>query len=551
MHNHTRFRVCGISLIEALIAIAVVSVGLLAIARLHGDLLSSAGDSKARAEAMQIAETEIEKLRNASTLTDLNRRLENVRTEAPGRNADYTLEWSNLPDTSDFGFFEPEVRVTWIDRRGDAQSVLISTAVAWSNPRFSVAAARADSEGGNFLNAPTGRARMGGGELLEGTDVTTVTNVIEGTSIEDGTETRQRDGEVQLVRDGEVVMTMDTTNPGELFSTISGRVYYGGTISLNPVVTRVLSSDAGFCTRRGQEPLGSALKPFVDSASGYSYFYYQCYVGEGWYGNVGIVRQENANPNDRSCVGDHLAEETSAWDSREPRTSSNRFYRSFIETTSGIRAIGIGITPAEGDSQNPTYVAQNLTSHDFMLTRFRSGNNRPRDCFEALEDGEGAFEDNAGRHVCLYEGGMGCGTDDGDSLPQPGDQETTLVAGNVEQINSPTGNSRPVLEDLTFDSVYATCGPNRESLGQGRNEVESITSYECVIDWEGWTGETWSSDMILTLGPNTKLCDVGTAELGGGTVTKSGDNVLIFDRISQTEALQFDFAVAHEDADCP
>ncbi|WP_019593446.1 hypothetical protein [Thioalkalivibrio sp. ALM2T] len=550
MRNHPRFRLCGISLIEALIAIVVVSVGLLAIARLHGDLLSNAGDSKARAEAMQIAETEVENLRNASTLTDLNRRLDNVRTEAEGRNANYTLEWTNLPNTSDFGFFEPVVRVAWTDRRGEEQAVVISTAIAWSNPRFSVAAARAGSQSGNFLNAPTGRARMGGGDLLEGSDVTTTTNVVEGTTIEDGTETRQRDGEVQLVRGGEVIMTMDTTNPGELFSTISGRVYYGGTISLNPVVTRVLSSDAGFCTRRGQEALGSPLEPFTDNASGYSYFYYQCYVGEAWYGNVGIVRQENANPNDRSCVGDHTAEATSAWDSREPRASSNRFYRSFIETSAGIRAIGIGITPAEGDSQNPTYVAQNLTGHDFKLTRFRSGNNRPRNCYEALEDGEGAFEGNAGRHVCLYEGGIGCGTDDGDALPQPGDQESTLVAGDVTQIDAGPG-SRPVLGDLTFDSVYATCGPNVESVGSGVNSVDSITSYECVIDWEGWTGETWSSDMILTLGPETKLCDVANPELGGGTVTKEGDNILSFDQISQTEALTFDFAVAHEDANCP
>jgi Tfp pilus assembly protein PilV len=65
MNTQTGTRNRGFTLLDALIALAVLAFGLLAIAKLHSDLLSQAPRvSKARTEAVQLAETRIEEMRN-------------------------------------------------------------------------------------------------------------------------------------------------------------------------------------------------------------------------------------------------------------------------------------------------------------------------------------------------------------------------------------------------------------------------------------------------------------------------------------------------------
>lgn len=553
-----RKNICGITLIEALIGLLVLSLGGLAIARFYGDLLATAGDSKARAEAIHFVDQEIERLRNSVTLEELNSKVQATREQSTfeGRHADYLVEWSGLPENVQGGVFEPEVTIRWSDRRDREQVLRLQSTVVWSDPRFSVSAEVLDgSESGPSLNAPTGRAQMGGGELLSGEGVQIESNTIQGTQISDGTEVRIRDSEAQLVRNGVVLMTMNTTNPGQPFSTISGRVYYGESVGLDPLVTQVLSSDAGFCVRRGAEPEPEdPLQPITDTSSGYKYFWYQCYVGEGWFGNVGIVRQENANPNDRTCVGDPEGVVSSAWDSTEPRTSTNRYYRAFVNTSSGIRALGIGVSPADSENESPSYTAQHFTGHDLLITRFRSGQGqRPRDCLQALEDGEGAFQENPGRNFCLYDGAIGCGSESDGVLPPVGDTESTLVAGSITPRSQ--GSRHPVVNDLSFRSDFATCEVDFDSVGSGANEVTTITDYRCSIRWEGWSGDSWTSELDLDLGPNTVVCGPLNEAIGGGTVTydgiTDGKHVFTFDQINQVAELDFGFTVAHVDAGCP
>ena len=59
----------GIGLIEALLAFLVLSLGMLAIARLQSDLRSNAELARQRSEAVRIAQQEIETLRAYSVLT--------------------------------------------------------------------------------------------------------------------------------------------------------------------------------------------------------------------------------------------------------------------------------------------------------------------------------------------------------------------------------------------------------------------------------------------------------------------------------------------------
>ncbi|WP_038055990.1 prepilin-type N-terminal cleavage/methylation domain-containing protein [Thioalkalivibrio sp. ALJ9] len=533
----------GISLIEALVAVAIVSVGLLAIAKLHGELLSSAGDSKARAEAMQIAEGEIEKLRNATTRDDLVARLDKVAQEASGKNTEFALQWGwgdagrPLAGNS-INAFEPQVTIQWTDRRGEQQQLVLDSAVTWTNPRTSVALADPDIGGGNFVERPTGRARMGGDDIMEGDDVTVVTNQIGGTFLDDGTEMRSDgEGTVQLVRDGDVLMTMETTNPGEMFSTISGRLYFDN----NPDVqlTRLLTSDAGLCTRRGREPLGQPIDPFVDDDAGYEYFYYQCYVGEGWYGNVGVLRLDGAHNNDRVCVGDPDAEASGAWDSREPRLSTTRRYRAFVSDGSGgYVAVGMGREPAGSTSGNPSYVAQAFTNHDFLTTRMSGQAN----CGNVLEATGDTFTGNAGRNYCLHPDGVGCGDDSLPSDPEPEPFVITLVEGSIDYGGGNPQN-RPTVSAMEFEG--GSCDVEMGTHGQ---QWEAIVDFTCEIDREGWTGGDWFGDMTLT--HDGELCAFSQDFAEGGSAWRHDGNTIRFDGIQEVERLEMDTFRVRRAGDC-
>ncbi len=79
-------------MIEALIALAVISLGVLAIAKLYGELIASTAESKARTEAVQIAEQRIERLRAAMERGEFEA-LENIGSdEHVGTNATFQVE---------------------------------------------------------------------------------------------------------------------------------------------------------------------------------------------------------------------------------------------------------------------------------------------------------------------------------------------------------------------------------------------------------------------------------------------------------------------------
>ena len=61
--KHTRR---GFSLIEVLVAMAVMATGLLAVATFQSELISGSGNNKARSEALALAQARIEQFRNYS-----------------------------------------------------------------------------------------------------------------------------------------------------------------------------------------------------------------------------------------------------------------------------------------------------------------------------------------------------------------------------------------------------------------------------------------------------------------------------------------------------
>lgn len=122
----------GFSLIDALLAFAVLSIAALATLQTQASLRLNTDVARQRADAVRLAQDELEHWRD--DFVDLGNTPEPVDLDSgAGSNAHYRLTRSVL--TSD----EPRLRsavlrVDWLDRRGNAQSVLLPSALHELDP---------------------------------------------------------------------------------------------------------------------------------------------------------------------------------------------------------------------------------------------------------------------------------------------------------------------------------------------------------------------------------------------------------------------------------
>jgi len=122
----------GVGLIEVLVATVVVSLGLLSIASMQGNFLSTSGENKAKAEAQIFAEQKIEELRNIATeaeyiaLVAVGETVTNTDTKS-GKNAEFGRSWTIVglsdPDRKDI-----TVTVTWPGGAG----VTLGSQISWN-----------------------------------------------------------------------------------------------------------------------------------------------------------------------------------------------------------------------------------------------------------------------------------------------------------------------------------------------------------------------------------------------------------------------------------
>lgn len=120
----------GIGLIEVLIALLVVSLGLLALASFQGSLLKASGSNKARAEAIGIAQQEIELIRYAATRSDdyLLIPTNPAPKTVTGTNAEFNVA-SVASDPAVSNIINVVVTVAWTDASGDADNVTLMSEV--------------------------------------------------------------------------------------------------------------------------------------------------------------------------------------------------------------------------------------------------------------------------------------------------------------------------------------------------------------------------------------------------------------------------------------
>ncbi|MFC1748702.1 prepilin-type N-terminal cleavage/methylation domain-containing protein [Pseudomonadota bacterium] len=405
----------GFSMIEVLISMAVMSMGLLAVATFQADLITESSTNKARSEAIAIAQAHLDELRNYTDGVSLLNSTTPVTTEAEfntlyadtvgavnfqsngtplvisGTNAQFTPTYQISSTTGPARNIT--VIVSWPLRDNTTESVTLDTHIGWSSP--SAVGDLANNTPETLIPSPTGRAYLGEGTIARD-DITVSTTVSSNTdntkTINDGT------GDLKLIVDDgtanaqTVVLTLEdacVTDPCSDFVKISGRVYIDKTLqSINPGVLHLKASDAAYCQRYYIDP-GTGNSITVTSVttdtpdttnSDYEYFDYTCYLGGGWHGNIGLLKTAGIGPNDQACIGDPNG---ASYD--QPIITIRRAYRAMVyKVDTSVTApyppivngtTGITIYYSAGIADGTT-----LTGHDYVFTGM-SGNPTDADCF--------------------------------------------------------------------------------------------------------------------------------------------------------------------------
>jgi Tfp pilus assembly protein PilV len=145
----------GVSLIEALIALLVLSLGMLTVSQLQGHLRLGSDIARQRAEAVRLGQEDIEALRAYSVLAASGAARSWAGITSASRNVDagtgyathtrYTVA-REVVATNALAAKTAAVTVHWNDRDGEAQKIVLTTVIAANDP----------AHGGLLALAPSG-----------------------------------------------------------------------------------------------------------------------------------------------------------------------------------------------------------------------------------------------------------------------------------------------------------------------------------------------------------------------------------------------------------
>ncbi len=153
----------GIGLIEALVSLLVLALGMMSFAALQARLRLNSDVAKQRAEAVRLAQEQIEGFRSFGTLATFDAvgsGSSTVTASSIVSNASYTITRQVTDTPRAAGLTSAPVKnllvtVTWNDRNGNAQSVIFRTIIARSDP--AIAASLALSPNGSPVRDLLGR----------------------------------------------------------------------------------------------------------------------------------------------------------------------------------------------------------------------------------------------------------------------------------------------------------------------------------------------------------------------------------------------------------
>ena len=142
LHISTR-RQHGVSLIEALVALLVLSLGMLTVSQLQSHLRLGSDIARQRAEAVRLGQEDIEALRAYSVLTASGAARSWAGITSASRTVDASTGYAThtrytvareIVATSALAAKTAAVTVHWNDRDGDAQKIVLTTMIAANDP---------------------------------------------------------------------------------------------------------------------------------------------------------------------------------------------------------------------------------------------------------------------------------------------------------------------------------------------------------------------------------------------------------------------------------
>ena len=170
----------GVSLVEALVALAVMAFGMLALVGVQATMRLNSDVAKQRGEATRIATEEIERLRGFTTIAVAANELaytsyDGMDTGTPAYaaaggigNTTYTIARTVITDAGS-RHKSIAVRVNWTDRSNQAQSVTMETAISGTDPALAgllailPTASAANQRSGRHASIPPTAVDLGDG----------------------------------------------------------------------------------------------------------------------------------------------------------------------------------------------------------------------------------------------------------------------------------------------------------------------------------------------------------------------------------------------------
>lgn len=142
-----KMRLSGFSLIEVLVALLVIGLGFVAVSKFQGSTVKNASLSAQRAEAINIAQAKVEKLRHFAKTDGVPVASIPAPKLVDGNTSQYTVTWSLTDSASLLNSLDLKVVVTWPDaaRNGvvsEDTTVALSTVI---NTQVPVTAVLSDS----------------------------------------------------------------------------------------------------------------------------------------------------------------------------------------------------------------------------------------------------------------------------------------------------------------------------------------------------------------------------------------------------------------------
>ncbi len=566
----------GIGLIEILITLSVLAVGILGVAGLNSVISKQSQENKAQAEALAIAQSRIEEVRNytndVDTLAAFDLQYADTQgyVDAPseeGTNAIFTRS-ERITDSGNNKIFD--VVVTWTGSDGIDQTVTLNTELAYISPRskgdFALTAAP------EIVDAPTGRARLGEGTLSPDAEQL-------GNPNGDGTAEYMDGTDRKLAVGNQVVLTLALacqTDSGTCidFVKIKGRIYLDSSTGRQPHEISLVASDAAYCAR--YYTIGTTKYPFVKNVTSktqtpqtannnYEYFDYTCYLGGGWHGNVGVIFSGGITQRDKVCVGDFVTTPETRY--TKPTVAVRRAYRGLIYKPSELVTVNNVVQQpwkyyTQGIADGMQFPVGNGHGHDFVVGEMQPNENAGSDCIKAnslmtrtdskVSNVTGAlFQGMPNGFVCFnkYSGYLDPYTNVYDSEPDCAFDPTNppsvryILSGDVI-LTAPLSTTNEALSEainvVTSDGE-GNCLVTDEATYNGTGYV---TTYFCdVYDWpnditNGWNGyvkPVYSTGVRCTPGQlpftnvnadddsgNNLACAVGQSATWTGTVTQLG-----------------------------